>query len=395
MLVIVEEWWEHKLVKGFINYRDGRIPFVIEDYTMELFTDDDLLKDFSAEHNKKINYILFGQCFGMSGFQPQKISILVDYSMGNTCYLLCYLINRMCSYDDFDTIGFQSPFLDDIFRYRYNYLDEVRAGTNLSVTPKDIYTIPFCSDKHNYDLIFRIGHDDRMGLLGDIDKKGEIIVQLNDNSIQECYTLSRVLQRFVTFMVSHADVFFKRITLYKGKMATGCLYSKSVLEDAVSGCDVLFCEFDVEKYVPKILNNIALDSGSRITHSVPLGHLERNNFPYTPQRFIEQVIAFEYLFEKLEPQKAKDRAFPLKKELKCMFDIFADVVSNGKISSDDMSERIKEVRRNITHGYSYYYDFKDDSMQQYMVIQLDRLIKAMSMKLIGFSGKEISDFVRF
>lgn len=196
-------------------------------------------------------------------------------------------------------------------------------------------------------------------------------------------------------MVSHTDVSFKRITLYKGKLATGWLYSKSVLEDAVSCCDVIFCEFDVEKYVPKILNNISLDSGNRITNSVPLGHLERADFPYTPQRFIEQVIAFEYLFEKLEPQKAKDRAFPLKEELKCMFDIFADVVSNGKISSGDISERIKEVRRNITHGYSYYYDFKDDSMLQYMIIQLDRLIKAMSMKLIGFSHKEISDFVRF
>lgn len=78
-----------------------------------------------------------------------------------------------------------------------------------------------------------------------------------------------------------------------------------------------------------------------------------------------------------------------------MFDVFADVVQNGKISSDDISERIKEVRRNITHGYSYYYDFKDDARLQYMIIQLDKLIKAMSMKHIGFSQKDISDFVCF
>ena len=31
------------MVKGFIFFRDGKIPFVIENYRMELFTDDSLL----------------------------------------------------------------------------------------------------------------------------------------------------------------------------------------------------------------------------------------------------------------------------------------------------------------------------------------------------------------
>jgi len=230
------------MVKGFINYCDGQIPFVIEEYKMELFTDNGILKNFSAEHNKKANYVLFGECF----------------------------------------------------------------------------------------------------------------------------TILRLLQRFAVFMVSHVDVSFKRITLYKNELATGWFYSKSVFEEATSGYDVLFCEFEVEKYVP-----------------------------YTPQRFVEQVIAFEYLFEKLEPKKARDRAFPLKEELKSMLDIFADVMPNGTISSEDISEKLEEVRRNITHGYSYYYDFKDDSRLQYMIIQLDKLIKAMSMKHMGFSQKEIYDFIRY
>lgn len=34
------------MVKGFIFFRDGKIPFVIENYHMELFTDDPLLDDF-------------------------------------------------------------------------------------------------------------------------------------------------------------------------------------------------------------------------------------------------------------------------------------------------------------------------------------------------------------
>lgn len=41
------------MVKGFIFFRDGKIPFVIENYRMELFTDDSLLDDFCKEYNFK------------------------------------------------------------------------------------------------------------------------------------------------------------------------------------------------------------------------------------------------------------------------------------------------------------------------------------------------------
>ena len=49
--------------KGFISVRDGKIPFVIEDYRLELFTDDELLKEFSKEYNFKTNYTLNGRLF--------------------------------------------------------------------------------------------------------------------------------------------------------------------------------------------------------------------------------------------------------------------------------------------------------------------------------------------
>lgn len=63
------------MIKGFIDYREGKIPFVIENYRMELFTDDDLLSDFSMEHNFKKNYILHGQCLGV-GSQGQTATFL-------------------------------------------------------------------------------------------------------------------------------------------------------------------------------------------------------------------------------------------------------------------------------------------------------------------------------
>ena len=37
------------MLKGFISFGEGKIPFVVEDYRMELFTDDDLLEEFTKE----------------------------------------------------------------------------------------------------------------------------------------------------------------------------------------------------------------------------------------------------------------------------------------------------------------------------------------------------------
>ena len=64
------------MVKGFIFFRDGKIPFVIENYRMELFTDDSLLDDFCKEYNFKENYILHGQCFDI-GIRGRKATVLV------------------------------------------------------------------------------------------------------------------------------------------------------------------------------------------------------------------------------------------------------------------------------------------------------------------------------
>lgn len=146
------------------------------------------------------------------------------------------------------------------------------------------------------------------------------------------------------------------------------------------------------KYIPRILNNIAIDSGDRITRSIPLGHLGSFDTLNSPQRFLQQVMSFEYLFDKLEPEKAADRKFPLKSELTYMFDEFPQLLSNPKLSSDKVSERIKEMRHQITHGHTYYYDFKNDSEFQYLLIILDKLIRNMSLWWAGFSKTEIKEY---
>lgn len=379
------------MIKGFIFFRKGKIPFVIENYRMELFTDDELLTDFTKEYNFKEDYILEGEYYA-NDFQGQKSTFLVERSMRSVCYLRCYMINRLTVQDGYDTIVFQSFFLDDIFRYKYNYIDMVRAGINLAVEPKDIYKIPFSMDNSQYELSFRIGNDNRLGLLEDFDKKGEVLIPLYTNNIQECYNISIILYRLAMFLTSEAEVPFRQITLYKNREKVGWLYCSLVSEDAISVHDISYCEFDVLKYIPKILNNIALDSGNKITTSIPLGHLGNTDTLFSPQRFMEQVMAFEYLFDKLEHQKAKNSRFSLKKELIYSFNLFPELLKNGRLSVEDISDKIKEIRRTIAHGYMYYYDFKNNIEARRLMLLLDRLIRNMSLFWIGFSKEDISDY---
>ncbi|WP_320404605.1 hypothetical protein [Gudongella oleilytica] len=260
-----------EMIKGFTFYQSGRLPFVIDNYIMELFTDETLLSDFTKEHNFKKNYILTGQCF-ILGSQSQKITISVEHSLGSTCYLSCYLIDNISSKGEYDAIGVQSSFLDDIFKYKYNYLDFAKNGFNLSINFKDVYKVPFKMQNKQYELIYRIGQNGLLGLLEDFEKKGEVLIPLKFGEIQECYSVSIVLQRFAMFMISRSDISFKRIVLYNKGLIAGWFYCNLISEESYSAYDVLFYEFDVMKYAPKILNNIALDVYNKITQSIPLGH---------------------------------------------------------------------------------------------------------------------------
>lgn len=101
---------------------------------------------------------------------------------------------------------------------------------------------------------------------------------------------------------------------------------------------------------------------------------------------------FVDLFDKMDHKRAQDSKFPLQKELECMFSEFPKLLSNSQLSSNEVSYRIKEIRRNIAHGYEYYYDFRSNSNTQYLIILLDKLIRNMSLLWIGFSKDEIANF---
>ena len=101
-----------------------------------------------------------------------------------------------------------------MFRYKYNYIDKSRAGENLSVKSQSVYKFNFSMNNRQYGLEYRIGQDTRLGLLEDFDKRGELLVSLHTNEIQEYNDITIVLYRFAMFMISRADVPFKEIILY-------------------------------------------------------------------------------------------------------------------------------------------------------------------------------------
>ena len=78
-----------------------------------------------------------------------------------------------------------------------------------------------------------------------------------------------------------------------------------------------------------------------------------------------------------------------------MFNEYPQLLSQTNLSAEKVSNQIKEIRRTIAHGYAYYYDFKNDRSSKYLMILLDKLIRCMSLKLIGFSNDDISNFMPF
>lgn len=212
---------------------------------------------------------------------------------------------------------------------------------------------------------------------------------------EHCYKIVILLERFMKFISNSSDVYFRRITFTDGVRPAAFFYCKSVSEKSSGGMDVFYHDFNVMKYVPKIIENLAKELGNRITESVTLGHIENYESMFTPQRFIEQIMAFEYLFEKLEPEKAEQRNFHLIDELELMLGVFPDVIAGVRKSTRKIADEIKNLRVDIVHGHAYYYDFANDHNIQYYMLMLDKLIERMNLKLVGFNDEEIKTFCSY
>ena len=103
-------------------------------------------------------------------------------------------------------------------------------------------------------------------------------------------------------------------------------------------------------------------------------------------------MSFEYLFDKIDHNKAQNKSFSLKMELSSMFTEYPELLNNTSWNPDSASEKIKEIRRKISHRYEYYYDFENDRDIQILMLLLDKLIKCMSLRWSGFTKDEIIDY---
>ncbi len=106
-------------------------------------------------------------------------------------------------------------------------------------------------------------------------------------------------------MNSQADASFKRIALYNDGILAGWFCSDNICEDNISVKDVMFFELDVMKFVPKILNNIAQDCGSKITRSVPLGHLSNTKQNIHRNGSLSRLWFLNIYLKKLNQRKQK------------------------------------------------------------------------------------------
>lgn len=378
--------------KGFIDYQNTKIPFVIDDFKMELFSQDAVLEAFIQEYRLSTNFVLTGECV-LFGKKTRKITMLVDDFSGYTFYLSCFIVHRFEHAETFDEICFRSQVLDSIFQYKYHFLDMSRNGINLSASENLVYSFSFNINTSQHHLHYKIGSNHTLGILEEFDSAGKTIISLAEADIHECKKMVALMERLSKFLTSRSKITFNQISLLREGLPEATFYCKQVSDDVHLDFDIHFYSFPINTYVPKILQHLSLELDSKIKQSIPLGHLGEFNNPFAPQRFIEQVIAFEYLFEKLEPSKAADKKVHLKDELKIMFDEFSQILISGtRYTSENLAEDIKELRRTITHGYEYFYTFAHDNDKKFLVTKMAGLLRCMSLKLIGFSIDEIKNY---
>ena len=152
-------------MKGIISLESESLDEVKE--KIECFSNKEAVKSVSTKNSytiegsgKHVAIIDFGiKANIIRNFKKRRgrnATFLVENSMGSTCYLRCYIINMFDRDENYDTIGVQSSFLDDVFRYQYNYIDMVRQGINFSLEPKEVYKIPFSMQDRQYELSFLI-----------------------------------------------------------------------------------------------------------------------------------------------------------------------------------------------------------------------------------------------
>lgn len=381
--------------KGFINFNDTKIPFILDkEYKLELFGEPHILSSFSKTYNFKKDYVLSGQCID-NGYMEREIILTVKYSISNICYINSYAIANSNKKLCFDEIIFSSKMINDIFQFNYNARQLSEKGVDLTKTLTTIYSDTFLIGDTKYDLKYSIGGRkiwpfplDRMKI------NGELSISSLKSDILECSKICILIERFIKFMCAYADIIIDKIILMSNNFPIGHLYFNFKNKTDYHSDEIFFLETTPQSYCSKILDNLSLNLSNNISVSIPLGHIRNNTNKQSPQRFIEQIFSFEYIYAKLNPgEKSKRKQKSLEEKLKKYFDEYNDIINLKTFSAKkNYPNLIKELRRQITHGEKYYYEFKEYEEEYTYMIILDSLIEAMSLSYMGFTHTEIKKF---
>lgn len=373
---------------GFIHYKNSKIPFVINKFQMDLFSDKSALAEFMKEYSFKSQYILKGERF-INGTYSTEILMLVDHSVGSQCFLSFYIIANTQEKLEYDTLNFQSTILDNVFQYKYKFIELSKSGENLSSSQKEIYKIPFNLRNCQYDMSFKIGQKINLGLLEDFSRHGELSIKTKEISISECAEIIILTERFLKFLTRYSNITFEKIYLTRKGINVANLYCPFIGKNDYD-FDIAYQNFNIAFYGTKLLNNLGLELTNSIENSIPLGHIGDYKSSFLPQRFIQQIMSFEYIFEKINPKSNKC----LQKKLEESFSEFLYVISINadKNNLKSLTTNMKKLRVDITHGYRYFYDFDFADKTKLYFSYLDYLIECMSLKYLGFSKDEIEMF---
>lgn len=100
------------MLKGFILYKDNKIPFVIDGFRVELFSDNSCLSEFIKEYRSESDFKLNGECVGpYTNIRP--ITLYVERILADTLYLHCYIIKMSSDSPQPNTIGFDDEEIND------------------------------------------------------------------------------------------------------------------------------------------------------------------------------------------------------------------------------------------------------------------------------------------
>lgn len=378
---------------GFIFFNNIKIPFAIDsdNIHMQVFSDNESdIKSFLNSYAHKQDFVLKGNVFNAFSFK-RDIFCFVSSFKGKLAILNSFATLDCLEGKNVDKICFQSSLLDDIFQYKYRFLELARGNVNISNHPVVTEHFDFSFNNEKKTAEFLVGQDSKFGFMNTFKHSGVLEVGFSFSEIDSLFSLVTLVKRYVIFLTSFLNISFSDIFLTKKGLRIGTVFlplSKNENEKL----DVLFFGFKNYSFSTKIIENLAIDLGSEIKQSIPLFHMKTEDNFFDPSRFLRQVMSFEYLYKRIEANNHKNKRETLSNKLCCMMRKFPDHFSNCNGKLFCLAKNIADFRNSIFHGGQLFYNREPNDNFGHFFFIMDSLIEKMSLLYLGLNEIDIDNF---